>query len=147
MAIYFYSKIDQYGAFSNFDSHGVEMDGLWWPTIEHYFQAQKFHDEAYREKIRGARNPGQAKSLGSSRKMTLRGDWEEVKDEIMYQACLKKFQTHAEVRELLLSTGDEELVENAPGDYYWGCGKNGTGLNKLGNILMRVREELRQETS
>jgi ribA/ribD-fused uncharacterized protein len=145
MAIYFYSKIDKYGAFSNFDPHGVEMDGMWWPTIEHYFQAQKFHDAAYREKIRGAHNPGQAKSLGSSRKMILRSDWEEVKDEIMYQACLKKFQTHVEVRELLLSTGEEELVENAPGDYYWGCGKNGTGLNKLGNILMRVREELREK--
>lgn len=143
MAIYFYSTVDRYGALSNFAGGGVEMDGKWWPTVEHYFQAQKFHDEAYREKIRGARNPGQAKSLGSSRAIPLRPDWEEVKDEIMYQACLKKFQTHPETRELLLSTGDEELVENAPGDYYWGCGKTGTGLNKLGHILMRIRSEIR----
>lgn len=58
---------------------------------------------------------------------------------------LKKFQTHPELRELLLATGDEELVENAPGDYYWGCGKDGSGQNKLGYTLMRVRAELRAE--
>jgi predicted NAD-dependent protein-ADP-ribosyltransferase YbiA (DUF1768 family) len=34
-------------------------------------------------------------------------------------------------------------VENAPGDYYWGIGKNGTGLNKLGKILVSVREQLK----
>ncbi|RYG72838.1 NADAR family protein [bacterium] len=143
MAIYFYSTIDKYGVLSNFAGKGVEMEGEWWPTVEHYFQGQKFLDAAYREKIRIAPNPGRAKSLGSSRSIPLRADWEEVKDEIMYRACLKKFQTHPEPRALLLSTGDEKLVENAPGDYYWGCGKTATGLNKLGHILMRVRSELR----
>jgi ribA/ribD-fused uncharacterized protein len=61
----------------------------------------------------------------------------------MYQAVLKKFQTHRQLHDLLLGTGDEELIENAPSDYYWGCGKDGTGQNKLGHILMRVRAELR----
>jgi len=144
MAIYFYSTSDTYGSLSNFSPHGIEMDGNWWPTVEHYFQAQKFHDAEYREKIRTVSNPKQAKSLGRSRKLPIRTDWEEVKDEIMYQACLKKYQTHREVRELLLATADEELIENAPSDYYWGCGRTGTGQNKLGQILMRVREELRQ---
>jgi predicted NAD-dependent protein-ADP-ribosyltransferase YbiA (DUF1768 family) len=37
--IYFYTPEDAYGAFSNFSRHGVEMDGLWWPTVEHYFQS------------------------------------------------------------------------------------------------------------
>ena len=144
MAIYFYSTSDKYGILSNFSPHGVEMAGQWWPTVEHYFQGQKFGNAEYVEKIRTATNPKQAKSLGRSRKFPIRTDWEEVKDEIMYQACLKKFQTHKEVKELLLSTGDEELIENAPSDYYWGCGKTGTGQNKLGQILMRVRAELRQ---
>jgi ribA/ribD-fused uncharacterized protein len=56
---------------------------------------------------------------------------------------LRKFELHREIREVLLSTGDEELVENAPSDYYWGCGKDGSGLNRLGQILMAVRAELR----
>jgi N-glycosidase YbiA len=118
MPVYFYSTSDQYGTLSNFSPHGIEIDNHWWPTVEHYFQAQKFADEEYREKIRKAHNPKQAKSLGRSRKLPIRADWDEARDEIMYWACLKKFQTHRQARELLLSTGEEELIENAPSDYY-----------------------------
>ncbi len=85
MAIYFYSTIDKYGEFSNFSKHGVELDGEWWPTTEHYFQAQKFEDTEYREKIRTAATPKQTAELGRSRKLPLRLDWEEVKDEVMYK--------------------------------------------------------------
>lgn len=60
----------------------------------------------------------------------------------MFEAVLNKFQTHKDLSELLLSTGGNDIVENAPGDYYWGCGKDGSGLNKLGKILMRVRDSL-----
>jgi ribA/ribD-fused uncharacterized protein len=143
MAIYFYSKNEENSWLSNFSPHGVEMDGLWFPTVEHYFQAQKFHDEDYREKIRIAKTPAESKTLGRSRKVKLRDDWEEVKEEIMHAACLKKFQAHPELCQRLLSTGDEELIESAPNDYFWGCGRNGSGQNKLGQILMQVREELK----
>ncbi|PAX54602.1 NADAR family protein [Brunnivagina elsteri] len=142
MTIYFYSTNEEYGAFSNFSHHGIELDRLWWITTEHYFQSQKFEDTAYREKIRTAATPKIAAELGRSRKMPLRKDWEEVKDLIMYKAVLKKFQTHQQLQELLLSTLDEEIIENAPGDYYWGCGKDGSGKNILGKILMDVRKEL-----
>ena len=63
----------------------------------------------------------------------------------MYQAVRAKFETHPALKTLLLSTGTEEIIENAPGDYYWGCGKDGSGKNRLGHILMRVREELAQD--
>jgi N-glycosidase YbiA len=146
MAIYFYTKTDEYGAFSNFSRHGIEMNGVWWPTVEHYFQAQKFEDAVYQEKIRTADTPKKAADLGRSRQVPLRSQWEMVKDEIMLQAVRKKFQTHKEIRELLLSTEDKAIVENAPGDYYWGCGKEGTGLNRLGHILQQVRTEIRHLT-
>lgn len=120
------------------------MDGAWWPTVEHYFQAQKFEDEAYRERIRVAPGPREAKNLGRTRDLPLRADWDEVKEEVMLAACRQKFATHEEAREVLLSTGDEELVENAPNDAFWGCGPDGQGRNALGRILMQVREELRQ---
>jgi ribA/ribD-fused uncharacterized protein len=67
-----------------------------------------------------------------------------MKDEVMRRAVLRTFETHRALRDLLLSTGDEEIVENAPGDYYWGCGADGTGKNILGKILMEVRETLRR---
>lgn len=145
MTIYFYSTNDHYGEFSNFARYGIELDGLWWPTTEHYFQAQKFEDATYRERIRAAATPKRAAELGRSRELPLRSDWESIKDDVMYRAVLQKFQMHSQLRELLLATGDEELVENAPGDYYWGCGKDGSGQNKLGYTLMRVRAELRAE--
>lgn len=143
MAIYFYSVREHLGEFSNFSRHGVELDGHWWPTVEHYFQAQKFEDKEHQNKIRAVSNPMQAATLGRSRSIPLRADWEQVKDDVMLKAVRKKFETHPELRELLLSTGEEEIVENAPGDYYWGCGKDGTGKNRLGQILVQVRNELR----
>ena len=145
MPVYFYSTREPFGEFSNFSAHGVELDGQWWPTTEHYFQAQKFADAAYREKIRKASSPKQAAELGRSRSMPLRADWEAVKEDAMYRAVRAKFETHPALKTLLLSTGEEAIVENAPGDYYWGCGKDGSGKNRLGAILMRVREELTQK--
>ncbi len=83
--------------------------------------------------------------MGRDRSHPLRTDWERVKDEIMQQAVLQKFKTHADIREILLATGDELIVENSPIDYYWGCGKDGSGKNRLGEILITVREILRQQ--
>jgi ribA/ribD-fused uncharacterized protein len=143
--LYFYTTGEPFGEFSKFSPHGVKIDGHYWPTVEHYFQARKFEDAAYRKKIRAARDPKRAVDLGWSRSVPLRGDWEQVKDEVLAKAVRKKFETHAELRELLLSTGERPIVENAPGDYYWGCGKDGTGRNRLGLILEAVREQLRQE--
>lgn len=132
MTIYFYSTTDEYGAFSNFARYGVELDGAWWPTVEHFFQAQKFDDPTYRERIRTAATPKLAAEFGRSRTMPLRSDWEQVKDEVMYRAVLKKCQTHPHIRDVLLATGDEDIVENAPGDYYWGVAKTAAGKTSLG---------------
>lgn len=144
MTIYFYSALEApYGCFSNFSSHGLELDNLWWPTNEHYFQAQKFAGTPHADQIRQVKTPKDAAKLGRDRSRPLRHDWNEVKDDIMRRGVLRKFETHASIREILLSTGSELIVENAPGDYYWGCGADGSGLNKLGQILMEVREKLR----
>ncbi|MEO0536615.1 MAG: NADAR family protein [Cyanobacteria bacterium P01_A01_bin.123] len=148
MTIYFYSAREvPYGCFSNFSSHGVFLDERWWPTTEHYFQAQKFIETApdWANKIGDARTPKFAATMGRDRRYPIRADWEQVKDDIMHRAVLTKFQTHAEIQAILVGTGDEPIVENAPGDYYWGCGKNGGGLNKLGQILEAVRTTLHSE--
>ncbi len=140
MPIYFYSpKEPEFGCFSNFSRHGFELDSVYWPTSEHYFQAQKFVGTPHVEAIRGASTPKQASEMGRDRTRPLRADWEQVKDDVMRRAVLRKFEGHADIKAVLVSTGDALIVENAPGDYYWGCGKNGTGLNRLGTILMEVR--------
>lgn len=143
MTIYFYGTRAQYGCFSNFSRHGFELDGVWWLTSEHYFQAQKFAGTPHADQIREVKTPKDAARMGRDRSRPLRSDWEQVKDDIMRKAVLRKFETHADIREVLLSTEDEPIVENAPGDYYWGCGADGSGKNMLGQILMEVREILR----
>jgi len=142
--VYFYSSQGEYGCLSNFSAHGFELDGLYWKTAEHYFQAQKFAGTPFEEQIRLAHTPKQAAELGRRRDWPLRADWEAVKDAVMQRAVLRKFETHADIRAILLNTGDQELVENAPGDYYWGSGKDGTGLNRLGQILIVIRAILRE---
>lgn len=144
MTIYFYTVHDDYGCFSNFSRHGFELDGKYWKTSEHFFQAQKFAGTKYEDQVREARSPKDAAALGRRRDFPLRDDWESVKDDVMRRAVLAKFQKHDDIRNILLNTGDEEIVENAPGDTYWGAGKFGTGKNMLGKILMETRDQLRE---
>jgi len=142
MPIYFYRANEPFGEFSNFSRYGFELDGIFWPTSEHYFQAQKFNDLSHVTKIRQAESPRKAAELGRLRSVPLRPDWESVKDDVMRTAVRAKFTTHDDLRKLLLSTGDEELIERTTDDYYWGGGDTGEGKNMLGKILMEVRREL-----
>ncbi len=145
MAILFYRAREvPYGCFSNFSPHPIDLDGKHWPTSEHYFQAQKFAGTPHEEEIRLAKGPMEAAALGRDRRWPLRADWEWVKDDVMRRAVRRKFETHADIRAVLLATGDEEIIENAPRDSYWGCGASGRGRNMLGRILMETRTALRQ---
>jgi len=146
MAIEFYSTKDKYGEFSNFAAFGFRIDGRWYRTSEHYFQAMKFEDAEYQEKIRETKSPMIAARLGRSRKIKIRDDWEQVKIDVMRTAVRAKIGEHRELQELLQGTGEEELIEAAAGDYFWGIGKDGSGQNWLGKILMEVRDEIKAET-
>ncbi|MEL6108853.1 MAG: NADAR family protein [Planctomycetota bacterium] len=141
--ISFYVPSDEYGFLCNFAPYGFSLAGQYWPTVEHYFQAQKFVATEHSERIQKARTPKEAKSLGQSRNVPLREDWEEVKVAVMRTALNAKFATHQKLRIALLATGNQELVENAPSDYFWGCGKLGGGQNMLGKLLMDLRQTIR----
>ncbi|MEK7950270.1 NADAR family protein [Luteolibacter soli] len=140
--IHFYSVGDPYGEFSNFAAYPITLGKKKWPTSEHYFQAQKFENPADREEVRKANSPMLAARLGRDRKKKLRKDWEAVKVGIMRQALEAKFTQHAELKELLLSTGTAKLIEHTANDSYWGDGGDGTGKNVLGLLLMKLREKL-----
>lgn len=86
-----------------------------------------------------------AARMGRDRRRPLRNDWETVKEDIMREALRAKIGQHADVRELLLSTADAVLVEHTGNDRYWGDGGDGTGRNRLGQLLMELREVLRKE--
>ncbi len=141
--IHFYSTSGPYGSFSNFSPHRVWLKGKIWPTTEHYFQAQKFAGTPAEDEVGFARSPLIAARLGRSRQRPLRPDWEAVKDEIMREAVRAKFTQHDDLRATLLATGTAPIVEHTTNDAYWGDGGDGSGRNRLGQILMEVREELR----
>jgi ribA/ribD-fused uncharacterized protein len=146
-----------FGFLSNFAPSPIVVDEKSWPTVEHYYQAQKSHDAAYRAAIRGAATPGQAKRLGAYPELPksrsehswfrrngrkVRADWPEQKVEVMRRAVRAKFAQNAELGEKLRATAGTEIVEDSRFDEFWGCGRDGLGLNWLGRILMEVREEL-----
>ena len=145
--IQFYSQTDEYAELSNFAPFGFEEDGVYWPTVEHYFQAQKFplpEGVVQRERIRRAPSPKQAKSLGRARTPAIRADWDDVRDDVMRHALRRKFE-RPELRERLLATGQSPLIESSPFDFYWGAGRDGSGENRLGALLMELRAKLRRE--
>jgi ribA/ribD-fused uncharacterized protein len=147
MTIRFFSKSDRYRDFSNFANYPIEIDGTLWPTSEHYYQAQKFADRDRQERIRSLPNAAAAKRYASKYKAEIRPDWNAVRDAVMERVLRAKFTQHESLRDLLLGSGDETIEEDSGKDYYWGTGADGTGQNKLGLLLMRLRAELREEAA
>ncbi|MCG7550488.1 NADAR family protein [Pseudoalteromonas sp. Of7M-16] len=140
-SIKFFTKNDKYYQLSNFAGFGFDLDGHYWKTMEHYFQAMKFVGTEQFNKIRDCGSPKQAKDLGQTRAIPIRSDWDTVKEEVMLVGLRKKFQ-NKELRDLLIGTGKKELIEDSPYDKYWGIGGNGKGKNRLGFLLMKLRDEL-----
>lgn len=124
-------------------------DGLMFKTTEAAFQAAKTFNLKERTKIAYAETPGQAKRMG--RAVTLRPDWEEVKDKVMLDILRLKFTKGSEYARRLDDTGQAILVEGTTWhDHYWGCCScarcKGEGRNVLGQILMQIRDENRGVT-
>ena len=144
--INFYNRDEPYYEFTNFASYCVTIDDNVWPTTEHYFQAQKFVGTPYEETIRQMSFPREAFDFSRKPEVSYwrRSDWEQVKEDVMHKALLAKFTQHENLCRLLLSTEDRKLVEHTKNDSYWGDGGDGSGKNRLGILLMKVRETLRR---
>ena len=125
---------------SNFWPCKVVYEGETYPSVENAYQAAKCSEPKEREQFRTL-SAGGAKQAGKS--VSLRADWELVKDDIMYDLVSQKFRDE-KLREMLLATGADKIIEgNTWGDTYWGVDlRTGKGDNRLGEILMKVRGEV-----
>ena len=133
----------EYSFLSNFYGCFIPYMGLRFPSVEHAFQASKSLDSNVRWQLQYCRSAGEAKQRGKM--IELRPDWEEVKIQVMTDLIRNKFQC-PELKQKLLDTGCAHLEEgNNYGDRFWGTVK-GQGRNELGKILMKVRDELRDES-
>ena len=139
------NKIDrftgEYFFLSNFYLSSIIINNIDYRSVEHYFQSMKGNTTSQRNKIRNAKTPADAKKLGKQVKLDPK--WYEFRDRIMYYGVYSKFSQNLNLKQRLLNTCPLYLEEgNTWNDVYWGvC--NGQGENKLGRILMHVRNLLK----
>ena len=143
--IRFYKEFGEYGYLATYSNYGFFKDGVFWKTSEHYYQAQKFMDSDTKIRIQNAETPKIASTIGRDRNLNLRSDWEEVKQDVMFDAVYYKFKQNKDILQKLLNTGDAKIIEATVKENYWGCGPNNDGQNNYGKILVKVRETLRTE--
>lgn len=142
MPIFFYSKSPEYGWLSSFSDHAFRLDDVTWPTVEHFYQAQKYVGTEAAIRIRQADSASIARKIGQNRSLAVRPDWEEVKVAVMRRAIQARFEQNHKLRRQLLDTGNEELIHQSESDLYWGRNQEGIGDNQLGEIIMKVRSSL-----
>ena len=127
-----------YRFLSNFWMCRINSNGWSFPSTEHAYQALKSEDPADWAHIAQIASPGHAKRAG--RYLKIRPDWEDIKVEVMRELIEIKF-TNDQLRQMLVDTGDAELIEgNVWGDTFWGVCR-GVGENNLGKLLMAERSK------
>jgi ribA/ribD-fused uncharacterized protein len=139
MAILFYKIKDLGGFMSNFYPSKMFIYGRWWKWVEAPYQSAKTVNLEEKELIWNAETARIARDLGQ--KVSMVHDWDKIKREIMKECCMAKFLQNPDLRQQLIQTGKEELIEDTPHDSFWGNGADGTGQNVLGKVLMEVRDE------
>ena len=145
MAIYFYKEFGPLGYLANYSNHGFYIDNIYYKTVEHFYQSKKFLDKKLQEKIINVETPKEASNIGRDRNNKLRDNWCNIKQEIMLQGILEKFRQNKDILIKLLNTGNEDIIENTVDEYYWGCGKDRTGENNFGKLLVKARDILKNE--
>lgn len=149
----------RYRFLSNSYPSKIEHQGIEYLSVEHFYVAMKVNDQQlingkyytpadFREMIASIPDLSQIKRI--IKMVKLRSDWDSQRLKVMNWGVRQKFKNHEDLKEMLLSTDDQELVNgNWNHDIFFGscfcpkCGNN--GLNHLGKILMDVRSEIRDE--
>lgn len=112
-----------------------------------------FRDFTIADKIMETMHPKEQKSLGRQIHNFDAEAWNEVCQNIVYEGNFAKFK-NPKLREYLLATGNEIIVEASPYDAIWGIGFGAEdalenidkwGQNLLGKAIMRVRDDIRSE--
>jgi hypothetical protein len=137
----------KYRWLSNFWLVAIEYQGRIYQSVEHAYQSAKFEGlTPIQEEIQNSSSPGEAKRIGKKYKNFVRTDWVEVNLQIMEELVRKKF-SNPSLRKMLLETGNQLIQEgNWWHDEFWGYSfHSGKGLNHLGKIIMKVRDEIRKE--
>lgn len=118
------------------------LDNLRWSSVEHYYQAQKFPQTDICDRIRNAATSLQARKIARNRSLLPRSDWSEIKELVMIKGVSAKFEQNRKLLKSLVATKTEILIHHSSQDLFWGQNDEGVGDNRLGQILMEVRQRL-----
>jgi ribA/ribD-fused uncharacterized protein len=142
-AIYWFSHA--FDPLNNWSAHSVNIWGKVFPTVEHGYHYRKFSETAPKiaDLIQLAPSPWAAMQIERQHKQKRRSDWQDVKVGIMTELVIAKVRQNKDVLECLIKTGNKQIIENSPWDTFWGVGENGSGRNQMGEILMMIREEIK----
>jgi len=142
--VFSFSRLDPNSALSTVSNHSILLEGRLWPTAEHYYQSMKFAKPIILEEINNASTGLEAYKLGN-RWWTFGRvkDWKQKRRVMMTRALYTKVQAYEDVRQALLATDDERIVETSLYDPYWGIGRDQRGENMLGQIWMDIRAKVR----
>lgn len=130
---------------SNFAPCTIVLNGISYPSVEHAYMSAKSNDVRWYLKCTDESiKPGTIKKL--SRGILLVSNWDAIKIEVM-QECLNQKYRQEPYRTLLIETDDVFIQEgNYWGDTFWGVDLNtNTGDNRLGKLIMEIRENLKFE--
>ena len=156
--ILFSSDLTEFKEFSTGYDAPMQIDGMTFPTVEHYLQwskAKQFGDAGTQSKILKTTSPKSVKTYGDKVTGFKEEEWAETRDGIMATALKAKFMQHADLKTKLLSTGDTPIGEANARDKYWGIGTGAAtgiakrpskwpGKNRLGQLLMDLLRELKE---
>lgn len=145
MAIEFYKEFGELGYLANYSNHGFWKNGIYYKTVEHYYQSEKFDDPSIKEKIINASTPKEASLIGRDRNNKRIAHFKTIKNQVMYEGILEKFRQHRDIAFKLIETRKQPIAEATIDEYYWGIGKDKSGKNVIGDILERVREKIKRE--
>ncbi|KAG2389007.1 hypothetical protein C9374_014407 [Naegleria lovaniensis] len=143
--------------FSNWHTAPYTLNGHRFENTEvgmMYEKAMLFNDHEIASQILETSSPSTAKNLGRLVSNFDEQIWQQHREELVYKHLMAKFTQNEHLKKALLETGDKTLAEASPSDCIWGIGlkeedaiethpNNWRGLNLLGKLLTRVKEELK----
>lgn len=139
---YRFSRLDVDHPLSTCSQHPIVLEDKNWLTCEHYFQAKSVRSESLAESIERAPSALAAIELAKPWYRWKVRDFKKIRRVLMTRALFTKVQMYEEVRQALLATEGELMLETSLYDYYWGVGRDHRGENQLGEIWMDIRKKL-----
>lgn len=139
-----FSRLDPKDPLSTCSPHSISLEGHTWLTCEHYFQIKTLRSAEICRSIDQMQTGLEAYLMGCPWYRRHINDWKKLRPVLMTRALYTKVQMYDEVREALLATGEQTIVETSLYDYYWGIGRDQRGENRLGKVWMDIRRKLRE---